>query len=315
MWTATDAVGVDLQPVSNHNPAMVLVFVVLIIIISMLFLNLFVGVVIETFNVEKGLLTYNQLLKDSQKAWIEVQILTYGAKPALKSVKTGSWLRDMCIDFVTWAWFEIFIMACIVGNTIVLAIKWYMMPDSVVSVIEIINYVFCVIFTLEAIVKLIAMRLDYFADNWNNFDFTVVVLTAVILGLKVFGVGGNLGVTSTILRSLRIGRVFRLVKRAKELQKIFAAMITSIPAMGSLGLLLFLLIFMYAIIGVQQFGLLKIDGGLYEIPGYYMGQDAMHKHANFQHFGTAFLTLFRCATGEAWNSIMFDSSRERSILF
>ena len=46
-----------------------------------------------------------------------------------------------------------------------------------------------------------------------------------------------------------------------------------------------------------------------------MGQDAMHKHANFQNFGNAFLTLFRCATGEAWNSIMFDSARERSILF
>ena len=38
---------------------MVLIFIVLIIVISMLFLNLFVGVVIETYNVEKGLLSYN----------------------------------------------------------------------------------------------------------------------------------------------------------------------------------------------------------------------------------------------------------------
>ena len=85
--------------------------------------------------------------------------------------------------------------------------------------------------------------------------------------------------------------------------------------MGSLGLLLFLLIFMYAIIGVQQFGLIKIDGGIHDIDGYYQGQDAMHRHANFQTFGTAFFTLFRCATGEAWNSIMFDSARGRSIMF
>ena len=72
---------------------------------------------------------------------------------------------------------------------------------------------------------------------------------------------------------------------------------------------------MYAIIGVQQFGLIKIDGGIKDIDGYYLGQEAMHKHANFQTFGSAFLTLFRCATGEAWNSIMFDSARSRSILF
>ena len=125
-----------------------------------------------------------------------------------------------------------------------------MMSQTVIHVIEIINYAFCVIFTLEAIVKIYAMRTKYFKDNWNNFDFTVVVLTAIILGLKFAGIGKDLGVTSTILRSLRIGRVFRLIKRAQELQAIFLTLIDSIPAMGSLGLLMFLLIFMYAIVGV-----------------------------------------------------------------
>ena len=61
--------------------------------------------------------------------------------------------------------------------------------------------------------------------------------------------------------------------------------------------------------------MIKIDGGIHEIEGYNSGQEAMNKHANFQTFGAAFLTLFRCATGEAWNSIMFDSARTRSILF
>lgn len=41
----------------------------------------------------------------------------------------------------------------------------------------------------------------------------------------------------------------------------------------------------------------------------------MNKHVNFQSFGASFLTLLRCSTGEAWNSIMFDSARPRSILF
>ena len=60
---------------------MVIVFIILIIIISMLFLNLFVGVVIETFNAESELLSNNQHLRPQQKAWISVQIMTYGAKP------------------------------------------------------------------------------------------------------------------------------------------------------------------------------------------------------------------------------------------
>lgn len=65
MWDATNAVGVDLQPQANNSPYMIVVFLILIVIISMLFLNLFVGVVIETFNMEKDLLSNNQLLKAS----------------------------------------------------------------------------------------------------------------------------------------------------------------------------------------------------------------------------------------------------------
>ena len=113
--------------------------------------------------------------------------------------------------------FDIFIMGCIIGNTIVLAIKWYMMPQWVIDIIEVVNYVFMIIFTLEAVLKITAMGCNYFKDSWNRFDFTVVVLTAVILAITWMGVGGNLGVTSTILRSLRIGRIFRLVKRFQDL--------------------------------------------------------------------------------------------------
>jgi hypothetical protein len=205
----------------NNAPYMVIVFIILIIIISMLFLNLFVGVVIETFNAEKELLSFNQLLKAPQKSWISVQIMTYSVKPALRTIKTGSKVRDFCVDITSHKAFDGFIMGCIIGNTIVLAIKWYIMPEWVVQIIEVVNYVFMVIFTLEAILKVMAMRKNYFKDAWNIFDFTVVVLTAVILGITWLGVGGNLGVTSTILRSLRIGRIFRLVKRAQKLQIIF----------------------------------------------------------------------------------------------
>ena len=49
MWDASNAVGVDMQPQKYSSWYMVIVFIVLIIVISMLFLNLFVGVVIETF--------------------------------------------------------------------------------------------------------------------------------------------------------------------------------------------------------------------------------------------------------------------------
>ena len=52
--------------------------------------------------------------------------------------------------------------------------------------------------------------------------------------------GVDLGVQAVIVRSLRIGRVLRIVKRAKKLQIIFQTLVDSLPSMASLGVLLIL---------------------------------------------------------------------------
>ena len=73
--------------------------------------------------------------------------------------------------------------------------------------------------------------------------------------------------------------------------------------MASLGVLLMLFIFMFAIIGMSQFATVGLENA-----------EEMGKHVNFQTFGAAFLTLLRCSTGEAWNSIMLDSALPFSIM-
>jgi len=135
-----------------------------------------------------------------------------------------------------------------------------MQPQEIKDVLEIFNYAFIVIFTIEAILKIIAQKSLYFKDSWNLFDFSIVVGTIIILGLAWGGIGEDLEILGTILRTLRIGRVFRLVKKQEKLQAIFVTLIEATPAMASLGLLLMLLIFMFAIIGMSQFALVDLDG-------------------------------------------------------
>lgn len=110
-----------------------------------------------------------------------------------------------------------FIMICIMGNTALLAFNWYMQPEYFDTPVEIINYTFMAIFTVEAIVKIIAQRSLYFKDSWNIFDFTVVFFTIVILILNWAGIGEQVEILGTILRTLRIGRVFRLIKKQENL--------------------------------------------------------------------------------------------------
>jgi hypothetical protein len=107
-------------------------------------------------------------------------------------------------------------MACIVLNTFVLMIKWYAMSNSVINAITLINYVFMAIFTLEAVIKLFALRRNYFKETWNIFDFTVVVGTLAILVSGFLNLG-NFGIQSTILRSMRIGRILRILRKFKKL--------------------------------------------------------------------------------------------------
>jgi energy-coupling factor transporter transmembrane protein EcfT len=80
-------------------------------------------------------------------------------------------------------------MICIVGNTITLMIQWYGQTNGVNNVLNVINYVFMAIFTIECVLKLIALKKVYFKEAWNIFDFTVVVTTLVILVIGFFNIG------------------------------------------------------------------------------------------------------------------------------
>ena len=109
--------------------------------------------------------------------------------------------------------FDNIIMICIMANTFVLGFVWYGQSEDIKAVLEIFNYIFVVIFTLEAIFKIIAQRCDYFFEAWNVFDFIVVAATIIILAISWLGLVSNLEILSTILRTLRMLRILRLVKK------------------------------------------------------------------------------------------------------
>jgi len=94
------------------------------------------------------------------------------------------------------------------------------MDQGIIDVLEILNYIFTVIYTIEMIVKMTAFGKAYFKDGWCLFDF-IIVLSAWIglILLKVFLI--DVGSISTIIRSFRIARVLKLIKTAKNLQQIF----------------------------------------------------------------------------------------------
>jgi voltage-dependent calcium channel L type alpha-1D len=128
-------------------------------------------------------------------------------------------------------------------------------------ILELINYTFSVIFGLEAIIKILALGIKYFNKGWNLFDFAIVIgylLSIIVSKISYL----NLKTATSIVRIFRVGRVLRLIKKASSLKIVFNTIIFTLPAMTNVGIILFLLIYLYAIVGVYLFAFVKINSVL-----------------------------------------------------
>ena len=89
------------------------------------------------------------------------------------------------------------------------------------------------IFTFEVVIKIVAEGcnpLKYFGDSWQVFDFVVVVFCYV----------PEVQAHATMLRLLRLLRVVRVLKAFPELNVIVKSITSSLPSLGYISLLMFL---------------------------------------------------------------------------
>ena len=236
-------------------------------------------------------------------------LLTYSKNVKKKRDLSGyNKCKKLSVVTTEHRYFEIFILICILCNTIVLACHYFMIPETTSLIFESINSFFISVFILEAVMKLIAQKLDYFKDTWNRFDFLVLFLTLALLVPISMGYGSSFQGLISVLRILRVSRIIKIVVRAEKMMIIYKTLADTAPVLGSFGLLLLMLLFMFTVIAVQLFALVDVNA--------IKGLDrTLDYHVNFRDFPSAFLTLFRCATGESWNSIMYETGWNQSILF
>merc|ERR1712224_652872 len=131
-----------------------------------------------------------------------------------------------------------------------------------------------------------------------------------------------------IARVFRIGRVFRVVKKFKGLRLLFKTLMFSLPAIFNVFLLWFLVLFVFSVLGIEMFGqpcycnpMRDYESCPRPSNGLWKGKpieeckidpldyEYITRHANFDTFGSAFMVLFRCSTGENWNKIMWEANR------
>ncbi|KAG8124985.1 hypothetical protein E2320_020274 [Naja naja] len=188
---------------------------------------------------------------------------------------------------------DLAITICIVLNTLFMAMEHYPMTQQFNNVLSVGNLVFTGIFTAEMFLKIIAMDpYYYFQEGWNIFDGIIVSLSLMELGLaNVEGL--------SVLRSFRLLRVFKLAKSWPTLNMLIKIIGNSVGALGNLTLVLAIIVFIFAVVGMQLFGknykecVCKISNDC-ELPRWHMN--------DFFH---SFLIVFRVLCGE-WIETMWD---------
>ncbi|OCT94594.1 voltage-dependent L-type calcium channel subunit alpha-1S [Xenopus laevis] len=303
LYRAIDSHSEDMGPIYNYRIEIAIFFIIYIILIAFFMMNIFVGFVIVTFQ-EQGEQEYkNCELDKNQRQCVQYALK---ARPLSRYIPKNQYQYKIWY-LVTSSYFEYLMFALIMLNTISLGMKHYGQTAEFSHLSDILNVAFTGIFTVEMILKLAAFKAKgYFGDPWNVFDFLIVIGSIIDVILSEIdtpdpvvtpGSEDTSRISITFFRLFRVLRLVKLLSRGEGVRTLLWTFIKSFQALPYVALLIVMLFFIYAVIGMQVFGKIAMVDGT-----------QINRNNNFQTFPQAVLVLFRCATGEAWQEILLACS-------
>ncbi|XP_028851475.1 calcium channel, voltage-dependent, N type, alpha 1B subunit, a isoform X20 [Denticeps clupeoides] len=286
---SVDATFEDQGPNPGYRIEMSIFYVVYFVVFPFFFVNIFVALIIITFQEQGDKALSECSLEKNERACIDFAI---NAKPLTRYMPQNQQsFQYKMWKFVVSPPFEYSIMIMIALNTVVLMMKFHGAPDAYEAMLKYLNIVFTALFSLECVLKIIAFGpLNYLKDRWNVFDFVTVL--GSITDILVTEINDRL-LNLSFLRLFRAARLIKLLRQGYTIRILLWTFVQSFKALPYVCLLIAMLFFIYAIIGMQVFGNIDLND-----------DTAINHHNNFRTFLQALMLLFRSATGEAWHEIM-----------
>ncbi|EGI70471.1 Voltage-dependent calcium channel type A subunit alpha-1 [Acromyrmex echinatior] len=272
-------------PIQNFRIEMSIFYIVYFVVFPFFFVNIFVALIIITFQEQGEAELQDGEIDKNQKSCIDFIIQ---ARPLERYMpKERNSVQYKIWRIVVSTPFEYFIMILIVLNAVLLMMKFYQQSELYENILKYMNIFFTGMFTVECVLKIAAFGVkNFFKDTWNIFDFMTVI--GSIIDAIMIELGENLNID--FLRLCRTARLLKLLKQGLTILRTFVQSFKTLPYVC---LLIAMLFFIYAVIGMQVFGNIKLDA-----------DTSITRHNNFQSFIQGLMLLFRCATGEAWPNIM-----------
>ncbi|XP_068196111.1 voltage-dependent R-type calcium channel subunit alpha-1E-like [Antennarius striatus] len=286
---STDVTEENMGPSRGNRMEMSVFYVVYFVVFPFFFVNIFVALIIITFQEQGDKMIHECSLEKNERACIDFAI---SAKPMTRYMpQNRQTFQYRLWHFVASPSFEYTVLVMIALNTVVLMMKYYSAPATYDTVLKHLNTAFTVLFSLECILKIMAFGLvNYFRDTWNIFDFITVLgsITEIIVDLQSLNT-----INMSFLKLFRAARLIKLLRQGYTIRILLWTFVQSFKALPYVCLLIAMLFFIYAIIGMQVFGNIKLND-----------ESHINQHNNFKTFFGALMLLFRSATGESWQEIM-----------
>ena len=295
MTNGIDAVGVDKAPEVNYRQAVSLFFVSFIFIGGYFLVNLVVSVIIDTYNQEKlknG--DTGVFLTSSQNAFLRShRRILHGVPQIFYDDQNVSELRRKMRRIVSTDWFRNVATGVSFVNGCLLIADYHEAPSGLRTTILICNFIFALVFAAEVSVKMISLGVKrFFHSRFNQFDLfvTICVFTGVI---------GEVGFPDRgftfIFRAMRSISLFRVVRNAEKLRHVIGRFSYSLYGLANVGALLFIFLYIFGVMGVKSFGLVKYQGFI-------------NRQSNFNNVFRAVLVLLNALAGGGWADAMNDCS-------
>ncbi|XP_035430878.1 voltage-dependent calcium channel type A subunit alpha-1 isoform X23 [Spodoptera frugiperda] len=251
----------DRGPIQNFRIEMSIFYIVYFVVFPFFFVNIFVALIIITFQEQGEAELQDGEIDKNQKSCID---FTIEARPLERYMPS----KRASFKYKVWRLvvstpFEYLIMTLIVLNTLLLMMKFHEAPPLLMDILTFMNLVFTTFFLLETVLKLIAFGCtNFFKDPWNTFDFITVIGSIIDALIMEFGtdLAENCADISCqqentfnvgFLRLFRAARLIKLLRQGYTIRILLWTFVQSFKALPYVCLLIAMLFFIYAIIGMQ----------------------------------------------------------------
>ncbi|XP_032264878.1 sodium channel protein type 7 subunit alpha isoform X2 [Phoca vitulina] len=293
MNSAVDSIDVNRQPNFEDNIYMYCYFINFIIIGLFLPLSMLIGVIIANFNkhkIKQGGSNIFITVKQKKQSRALRRLLCEDYQKTIR--RPGNKFQGFIFDLVTNEVFNAIIIALICFQAITIMIQSDEQSQNVDIALCWINLILIILYTGECVLKLIAFHCNYFTIGWNIFDFMVVIFSVTELFLPMT-IGYYL-VPPSIMELIRLSRIIHILrpgKGPKVFRDLLLPLMLSLPALLNVGLLIFLVMFVYAIFGMYNFAYVKKEAGINDV-------------SNFETFGSSMLCLFQVTIFAGWDGML-----------